>query len=48
MAANLQMDGEIVVGSVRGASARAGYPACDTLLNQPCRPDAFTGSGRAS
>jgi uncharacterized protein len=36
---------EIVVGSVRGASARAGYPACDTLLNQPCRPDAFTATG---
>jgi predicted acyl esterase len=35
---------KIVVGSVRGASARAGYPACDTLLNQPCRPDAFTAS----
>jgi hypothetical protein len=28
-------------GTVRGTSARAGYPACDTLLNQPCRPDAF-------
>jgi putative CocE/NonD family hydrolase len=35
---------KIVAGSVRGASARAGYPVCDTLLNQPCRPDAFTGS----
>ena len=35
---------EIVVGTVLGASARAGYPACDTLLNQPCRPDAFTAS----
>jgi putative CocE/NonD family hydrolase len=35
----------VVVGSVRGASAPAGYPACDTLLNQPCRPDAFTASG---
>jgi uncharacterized protein len=35
---------KIVVGSVRGASARAGYPACDTLLNQPCRPDAFAAS----
>jgi hypothetical protein len=35
----------IVVGAVPGASARAGYPACDTLLNQPCRPDAFTESG---
>jgi uncharacterized protein len=35
---------KIVVGSVRGASAPAGYPACDTLLNQPCRPDAFPAS----
>jgi hypothetical protein len=35
---------EIVVGTVPGAGARAGYPACDTILNQPCRPDAFTGS----
>jgi hypothetical protein len=35
---------EIVVGTVPGAGARAGYPACDTLLNQPCRPDAFTAS----
>jgi putative CocE/NonD family hydrolase len=32
---------KLVVGSVPGASAAAGYPACDTLLNQPCRPDAF-------
>ncbi|MFL5822606.1 MAG: CocE/NonD family hydrolase [Solirubrobacteraceae bacterium] len=35
---------KIVVGTVPGARARAGYPACDTLLNQPCRPDAFTAS----
>jgi uncharacterized protein len=35
---------EIVVGTVPTASAHAGYPACDTLLNQPCRPDAFTAS----
>lgn len=34
----------IVVGTVPGARARAGYPTCDTLLNQPCRPDAFTAS----
>src|SRR4051794_34632536 len=34
---------KIVFGTVRGASARTGYPACDTLLNQPCRPDAFPG-----
>lgn len=31
----------IAIGTVRGASAPVGYPACDTLLNQPCRPDAF-------
>jgi putative CocE/NonD family hydrolase len=37
----------IVVGTVRGASARGGYPACDSLLNQPCRPDAFTASDPA-
>ncbi|MEA2495189.1 MAG: uncharacterized protein QOJ29_3100 [Thermoleophilaceae bacterium] len=36
---------KVVVGSVRGASAPDGYPACDTLLNQPCRPDAFSASG---
>ena len=36
---------ELVVGTVPGAGAPAGYPACDTLLNQPCRPDAFTASG---
>jgi uncharacterized protein len=35
---------DLVVGTVPGARAGAGYPACDTLLNQPCRPDAFTGS----
>jgi len=35
---------EIVVGTVPGASVGANYPACDTLLNQPCRPDAFTSS----
>jgi putative CocE/NonD family hydrolase len=34
----------IVVGIVPAARARAGYPACDTLLNQPCRADAFTAS----
>ena len=36
---------EIAVGTVSGAGAGAGYPACDTLLNQPCRPDAFPASG---
>jgi putative CocE/NonD family hydrolase len=34
----------LVIGTVSGASAQAGYPACDTLLNQPCRPDASTAS----
>ena len=33
---------KLAVGSVRGATAPDGYPACDTLLNQPCRPDAFS------
>jgi putative CocE/NonD family hydrolase len=32
---------ELVFGTVRGATAPAAYPQCDTLLNQPCRPDAF-------
>ena len=36
---------KLVFGSVAGASAPATYPACDPLLNQPCRPDAFAGSG---
>jgi putative CocE/NonD family hydrolase len=36
---------KIVVGSLRRATAPVGYPACDTLLNQPCRPDAFSASG---
>jgi hypothetical protein len=35
---------EITFGTVPGATTSAGYPACDTLLNQPCRPDAFTAS----
>ncbi len=35
---------ELVVGIARGGIAHAGYPACDTLLNEPCRPDAFTSS----
>src|SRR5437588_12247609 len=36
---------EMTLGTVPGATASAGYAACDTLLNQPCRPDAFTASG---
>jgi hypothetical protein len=35
---------ELVVGTVPGATAPVGYPACDTLLNEPCRLDAFTAS----
>ena len=35
---------QVVFGTVRGASAPRSYPACDTLLNQPCRPDAFPSS----
>jgi putative CocE/NonD family hydrolase len=31
----------LVVGTVRKPKAPAAHPACDTLLNQPCRPDAF-------
>lgn len=34
----------IVVGTVPGASAPKRHSSCDTLLNQPCRPDAFPGS----
>jgi putative CocE/NonD family hydrolase len=34
----------IVLATVPGASAKASHPACDTVLNQPCRPDAFTES----
>jgi uncharacterized protein len=36
----------IVVGTVTATGVPAAYPTCGTLLNQPCRPDAFTGSGR--
>ena len=35
---------KLVFGTVPHARAGAGYPACDTLLNEPCRPDAFSGS----
>jgi putative CocE/NonD family hydrolase len=31
----------IAFGTVRGANVPASYPTCDTLLNQPCRADAF-------
>lgn len=35
---------EIVFGTVAGAGAAKGYPVCDTLLNQPCRSDAYPAS----
>jgi uncharacterized protein len=41
-----QHPSELVIGVARGAGAPISYPACDTLLNQPCRPNAFTASGR--
>ena len=34
---------KLVFGALRRASAPTGIPACDTLLNQPCRDDAFAG-----
>ena len=38
---------ELVYGTVRKFSAPTAYPACDTMLNQPCRPDAFPESDPA-
>jgi predicted acyl esterase len=32
----------LVLGHLRGGRAEAPLPACDTLLNQPCRPNAVT------
>ena len=34
----------LVVGVAPGEVARAPLPACDTLRNQPCRPDPLAGS----
>ena len=34
------MDSKLVLGWLPGATAHAPPPACDTLLNQPCRPNA--------
>jgi putative CocE/NonD family hydrolase len=34
------MDSKLVLGWLPGASAHAPLPACDSLLNQPCRPSA--------
>lgn len=39
-----QHPSELVVGTVAGGSSPAGYPSCDTLLNQPCRADAYPSS----
>jgi predicted acyl esterase len=36
---NAQHPSRLVVGVVPGAAAHAPLPACDTLRNQPCRPD---------
>jgi len=35
---------ELVFGTLRKLSAPSVYPACDTMLNQPCRRDAFSAS----
>ncbi len=37
----------LVVSTLPGGTARAGHPACDTVLNQPCRPDAYPASAPA-
>jgi putative CocE/NonD family hydrolase len=34
----------LVLGILPGARAKAPLPACNTLLNQPCRPDAYPDS----
>jgi putative CocE/NonD family hydrolase len=34
------MDSKLVLGWLPGATAHAPLPACDSLLNQPCRPSA--------
>jgi putative CocE/NonD family hydrolase len=38
---------ELVLSAIPKRRAEEGYPACDTVLNQPCRPDAFTDSAPA-
>jgi hypothetical protein len=38
---------EVVLSTMPRSSVEKGYPACDTVLNQPCRPDAFTDSAPA-
>jgi putative CocE/NonD family hydrolase len=39
-----QHPSELVLSTMRAPSVKEGYPACDTVLNQPCRPDAFPDS----
>jgi hypothetical protein len=41
------MDSKLVLGWLPGATAHAPLPACDTLLNQPCRPNATPVPGGA-
>ena len=38
---------ELVLSTMPKGSVEEGYPACDTVLNQPCRPDAFPDSAPA-
>jgi putative CocE/NonD family hydrolase len=35
---------EVVFSTVPTSPVENGYPTCDTVLNQPCRPDAFPSS----
>ena len=39
-----QHPSELVLSTVPTSTIEEGYPECDTVLNQPCRPDAFPGS----
>jgi len=38
----------LVVGQLPGETARAPLPACDTLRNQPCRPDPLASGAVAA
>jgi hypothetical protein len=42
-----QHPSELVLSTVPTSTIENGYPECDTVLNQPCRPDAFTDSAPA-
>ena len=42
-----QHPSELVLSTMSTSSVEKGHPACDTVLNQPCRPDAFTNSAPA-